>query len=916
MEPQPQSVKQVFDRALEIDSRTDREAFLAQACAGSPQLRQRVEVLLRAYESSGDFLEPPATDSSADLEPAGQTHEGPGAVIGPYRLLQQLGEGGMGTVFMAEQTEPVQRKVALKIIKPGMDSRQVIARFAAEQHALAMMDHPNIARVLDAGTTASGRPYFVMELVKGIPITEYCDEHQLTPRQRLELFVPVCQAVQHAHQKGIVHRDLKPSNVLIARYDERAIAKVIDFGVAKAVGPRLTDKTLFTEFGQMLGTVEYMSPEQAGLNQLDIDTRSDIYSLGVLLYELLTGSTPLESQRVKKAAILEVLRLVREEEVPKPSTRLSSTDQLPSISAKRGLEPKKLSLLVRGDLDWIVMKALEKDRGRRYETANGLAADVQRYLNDEPVQACPPSVGYRFHKFARRNRRGLVAAAVMLIVLVLATVISIWQAVVATRANRSAIIAAAAEKRAKESAEAQVAETRAVLDFVEKNVFAAARPEGQAGGLGRDVTLRQAIESALLRIDAGLRDKPVIEARLRMTVGTSFRYGGEPQKAEKQLLRARELFTAELGPDHPDTLTSAQNLANCYGDLGRHDQAMTLHAETLERRKATLGRDHRDTLKSMDNFAICYYFLGRYPEAAKLHEEALNLRRAKLGPDHLDTISSVNNLASDYEAIGQREEALKLREESFHLIRARLGPAHPDTLACMTNLSVSYSSLGRHVEALKLREEALDLLKRTLGLDHPHTLVAMNNLASTYEFLGRHAETLKLREETLQLRTTKLGADHPDTILSMANLAFSLVELKRDDEAVRAIDECVKRSAGKTVDPRVVPGIMDLRLRIFEKKADIAGCLETADRWEALKRPDPDSLSQAACFRAVCAAVISEKDRTPGGETKAKEQADRAMIWLKQAVAAGYKNSQLAKNADLDALRDRDDFKKLMLDQP
>src|SRR5262245_5868546 len=408
MEPRPQNAKQVFDRAVEIESRADREAYLAQACAGSAQLRQRVEALLRAYERSGDFLEPPAEESSANPEPAASVlHEGPGSIIGPYKLLQQLGEGGMGTVFMAEQTQPVERKVALKIIKPGMDSRQVIARFAAEKHALAMMDHPNIARVLDAGTTASGRPYFVMELVKGVPITQYCDEHHLTPHQRLELFLPVCQAVQHAHQKGIVHRDLKPSNVLVARYDERPVAKVIDFGVAKAVGPRLTEQTLFTEFGQMLGTVEYMSPEQAGLNQLDIDTRSDIYSLGVLLYELLTGSTPLETQRVKKAAILEALRLVREEEAPKPSTRLSTTDQLPSISAKRGLEPRKLSLLVRGDLDWIVMKSLEKDRNRRYETANALAADVQRYLHDEPVQACPPSVGYRFRKFASRNRRGL-----------------------------------------------------------------------------------------------------------------------------------------------------------------------------------------------------------------------------------------------------------------------------------------------------------------------------------------------------------------------------------------------------------------------------------------------------------------------------------------------------------------------------
>src|SRR5262245_47132266 len=344
MEPRPQNAKQVFDRAVEIESRADREAYLAQACAGSAQLRQRVEALLRAYERSGDFLEPPAEESSANPEPAASVlHEGPGSIIGPYKLLQQLGEGGMGTVFMAEQTQPVERKVALKIIKPGMDSRQVIARFAAEKHALAMMDHPNIARVLDAGTTASGRPYFVMELVKGVPITQYCDEHHLTPHQRLELFLPVCQAVQHAHQKGIVHRDLKPSNVLVSRHDTTPVVKVIDFGVAKALGQTLTDKTLFTGIAQMIGTPLYMSPEQAGISDLDVDTRSDIYALGVLLYELLTGTTPFSKERFKQASYEEIRRIIREEDPPRPSTRLSTLGQAATtVSSNRGTEPRKL----------------------------------------------------------------------------------------------------------------------------------------------------------------------------------------------------------------------------------------------------------------------------------------------------------------------------------------------------------------------------------------------------------------------------------------------------------------------------------------------------------------------------------------------------------------------------------------------
>jgi serine/threonine protein kinase len=365
----------------------------------------------------------------------------------------------MGVVFMAEQSRPVQRTVALKIIKPGMDTRQVIARFEAERQALALMDHPNIAKVLDAGTTDTGRPYFVMELVKGMPITKYCDDRHLTPRARLELFIPVCQAVQHAHQKGIIHRDLKPSNVMIALYDGRPVPKIIDFGVAKATGSKLTERTLFTEFGAILGTLEYMSPEQAELNQLDVDTRADIYSLGVLLYELLTGTTPLERKRMKATALDEVLRLIREEDPPKPSTRLSTTEGLPSIAASRGLEPTKLSGQVRGELDWIVMKALEKDRNRRYETANGFAADVQRYLADEPVQACPPSAGYRLRKFARRNKTGVFAGTA--IVTALVTGLAIASIGFLQARKQAAIATAERNEKAQALQERELALTRA-----------------------------------------------------------------------------------------------------------------------------------------------------------------------------------------------------------------------------------------------------------------------------------------------------------------------------------------------------------------------------------------------------------------------------------------------------------------------
>jgi WD40 repeat protein/serine/threonine protein kinase len=422
----------IFAQALEIESAAERAAYLDRACGENRQLRAEVEALLRADEKSGDLLDLPEKPAATVDEPP--LTEGPGTRIGPYKLLQQIGEGGMGTVFMAEQSQPVQRKVALKLIKAGMDSRQVIARFEAERQALALMDHVNIARVLDAGATEAGRPYFVMELVHGVPITQYCDDSRLTPRERLELFVPVCQAIQHAHQKGIIHRDVKPSNVMITLYDGKPVPKVIDFGVAKATEQKLTERTLFTQYGTMIGTLEYMSPEQAEMSALGVDTRSDIYSLGVLLYELLTGSTPLSHKRVREAAYAEVLRMIKEEEPPRPSTRLSDSGAaLVSISAQRHMEPAKLAQLMRGELDWIVMRALEKDRNRRYETASAFAADVQRYLNDEQVQACPPSARYRLRKFARRNKRALATGAllgVMLLVAVGAVAASaLWAAV-------------------------------------------------------------------------------------------------------------------------------------------------------------------------------------------------------------------------------------------------------------------------------------------------------------------------------------------------------------------------------------------------------------------------------------------------------------------------------------------------------
>ena len=429
----------IFLEALRKDTPAERAEFLARACAGDQALLRDVELLLKAHVKAGDFLAGGAVGSTQTIDRG--SLEQPGTQIGPYKLLEQIGEGGMGVVYHASQREPIRRTVALKIIKPGMDTREVVARFEAERQALALMDHPNIAKVFDAGATDAGRPYFAMELVKGTPITEYCDQHQLSTRERLALFVTLCHGVQHAHQKGVIHRDLKPSNVLVEVHDVRPVPKIIDFGIAKALGQHLTDMSLHTGLSQMVGTPLYMSPEQAGQSSVDVDTRSDIYSLGVVLYELLTGHTPFESDTLRTAGVDEMRRIIREVDPPRPSARVSTLQaaDLLTIADHRHMDPRKLSQQLAGELDWIVMKALDKDRDRRYATANDLAADVERYLHDEPVQACSPSAAYRFTKFARRNQTALVTGALFALVLIVGTGVSVWQAIRATNAELAAI---------------------------------------------------------------------------------------------------------------------------------------------------------------------------------------------------------------------------------------------------------------------------------------------------------------------------------------------------------------------------------------------------------------------------------------------------------------------------------------------
>ncbi|HEY7088121.1 MAG TPA: tetratricopeptide repeat protein, partial [Tepidisphaeraceae bacterium] len=797
----------------------------------------------------------------------------PGERIGPYRLLQQIGEGGFGTVFMAEQEEPVRRRVALKVIKLGMDTRQVIARFEAERQALALMDHPNIAKVFDAGTTDTGRPYFVMELVKGVPITKYCDEHRVEPGERLELFMQVCEAVQHAHQKGIIHRDIKPSNVLVAQYDGEPVPKVIDFGVAKATGQSLTDLTMFTGFGDVIGTLEYMSPEQAEVNQLDIDTRSDIYSLGVLLYELLTGTTPLEHNRVMNAGLLEMLRVVREEEPPKPSMRLSTSEQLPSIAANRGLEPKKLSGLIRGELDWIVMKALEKDRNRRYETANGFAMDVQRYLADEPVQACPPSASYRLRKFARKHRRLLATLTALVAVLLLATAFSTWQALVANRAKRDALAAAAAEKTAKDAADAKERETSAVLNFVQKRILAAARPKGGPyGGLGPGVTLRAAIEAAVPFVEENFKDQPLTEARLRASLGLSYEYFGDGKAAAAQFERAYAIYKRLLGPESDGAL------------------------------------------EMMNHVARSYSLQGRYRDACKLFEELLPLSRAKLGPEDETTLAVLNNLGKCYFDLGEYDKAMPIEKETVALKKAKYGPADRSTLLSMVNLANVYHKLEQYDQALRIRLETWELQKTNLGPDDYGTLMTAHNIGNNYRKLDRNTDALLIDQETLKRRRETLGRDHPDTLSTLWSVANDLTNLDRSAEAVPLLDECLQLSVGKFVHSNFAD-VADFRLRHFEKARNVQECRITAELWEKQQRTDVKSLYEAAVCRAVTAAVLLSTDQSPEAAIKARDEDDQAMAWLHKAVAAGYTDvDTLNKSKDLDTLREREDFKKLLAD--
>jgi serine/threonine protein kinase/Tfp pilus assembly protein PilF len=769
------------------------------------RLKWLLKVGQEENESVSEDEKPPTTSLDGLMEK-------PGARIGRYKLLRVLGEGGMGTVYLAQQEEPVGRQVALKIIKLGMDSKRVIARFEAEQHALALMEHTHVARVYDAGLTANGRPYFVMEYVKGTPITEHCDKHRLTVEERLRLFLHVCEAIQHAHQKGIIHRDLKPSNILVSIEGNDAIPKVIDFGVARAVGQRITEETFYTEQGQLIGTPEYMSPEQADLNNQEIDTRTDIYALGVVLYRLLAGVPPFDPQTFHAAGIEHMRKIICEEEPKTPSTRLSKTsvEESTESARQRSTSVRTLQRKLNGDLDWITLKAIEKNRTRRYGSAGELALDIQRHLNHEAVLAGPPSSIYRIRKFARRNRALVTGTAAVIAVLIAGVVVS---TIFAVKADNKRV------------------EAQSISDFLRYSVLELIDPYRVAN---KELTRRSLLDAISENLEQDFTGPPLAEAQIRHTLGFAYWSIGVYELSASHLEQAIAISQVHLGIEHPITLSWKENLGWTYLYQGRLNEAEQLFKKTLDGMRRVLGEEHDQTGHCMWSLGSLCYRQGQYKEAEQLLEKALEISIRQRGEEGGRTAETMSMLVWVYisqarykeaEELTSRALAINLRlrgEKNFWTLNLKFqtmviywylgrydqaeqvglealegmrnlfGEENSDTLCLAASMGIVYISQGRYEEAESLLSEALATARRVLGNAHGKTAFAMYGLGSVYLSQEQYDRAEQLLSKALEIESHVLGKDHPDTLRNVNSLAVLYTNQKHYDKAERFFDEALK----------------------------------------------------------------------------------------------------------------------------
>jgi eukaryotic-like serine/threonine-protein kinase len=803
-------------------------------------------------------LDPTRLSAGGDLTPVPSSIDGTLGSVGPYRLLQQIGEGGMGEVWLAEQTQPVRREVALKVIKPGMDSAQVIARFEAERQALAMMDHPNIAKVFDGGTTAGGRPYFVMEYVRGEPINRYCDRVKMPLRERLELFAELCEGVQHAHQKGVIHRDLKPSNVLVSVAGDRPIPRIIDFGIAKATGPRLTDTPLHTEIGAFIGTPEYMSPEQAEASSLDVDTRTDIYSLGIILYELLTGFLPFDSRSLRSGSAEDMRRTIREHEPPRPSTRVRQLgDTSSEVSARRATHPRELASTLRGDLDWITLKALEKNPAQRYDTASAFAQDIHRFLRNEPVLAGPPSAAYRTRKFVARHRFGVTVGATFLVLIV------VFGAVMAVQARR-----VADERDRARAAQAKSDEVAAFL----VDMFRASDPTEAPS---EDMTARELLDKGVQRVDT-LGGQPEVQAELLRVMARAYKSLGNFKQAHALMERGLGVLQAAVGTATPEVGTLTADLGDVLYEEGRLAEAEEAFRRALAIHEQTVGHATAATATDLHLLGKVLVDRGARDEAERHFNESLAIKRQVLDPRDPEIAEGLSGLAYAASRGGDYGAMERYYREALQVIRDAFGERHPRVALALNNLASALDNQGRYDEAARIHREALEMRRALFGEQHPAVATSLNNLATVLQKQEKYAEAEPLVRQVVELRRKLLGPEHQSTALALNNLGVLLYRTGTLAESEQILREAYAVATRRLAPDHALPLSMHASLAAViaaqgrDAEAEALFRSTHADRVRTLGPEHPDT----ATGLTIYGRFLSARKRYVEAETMLKQSLD------------------------------------------